>query len=157
MAEHVWCCGFMVEATNPLWLYLTSISFACKVFWHLDTVDGHMGAPFCHNTWVNNIREKMGYGEAFMMLWCHGWGCQAPLTVSHIHIICMQSVLAPWWVVDGHMGSPLCHKCACAIGGEFWNKNGMAEPVWWMLWFHGWGYQPPLTGSHIHIICMQSV
>jgi hypothetical protein len=64
------------------------------------------------------VLRKLGYGRACMMLWCHGWGCKPPLNASHIHIGCMQSVLAPWDAVDGHMGTPLCHNTG-AGGGEF--------------------------------------
>ena len=64
------------------------------------------------------ILGKMGYGWACMMLRCHGWGCKPPLTASHIHIGCIQSVLAAWDAVDGHMGTHLC-CITCAGGGEF--------------------------------------
>jgi hypothetical protein len=36
--------------------------------------------------------RKMGSGRACMMLWCHGWGWNPPLTASHIHIGCIQSL-----------------------------------------------------------------
>jgi hypothetical protein len=92
-----------------------------------------------------------------MMLWCHGWGCKPPLNVSHIHIGCIQSVLAPWDAVDGHMGPPLCRK-TCAGGGWILvlRKLGYGRACM-MLWCHGWGCKPPLNASHIHIGCMQSV
>ena len=64
------------------------------------------------------ILGKTGYGRACAMSWCHGWGCKPPLTASHIHIGCIQSVLAPWDDVDGHMGTLLC-RITCAGGGEF--------------------------------------
>ncbi len=51
--------------------------------------------------------EKLGYGQTRMMLECHGWGCKWLQTVYHIHIGCMQCVLASWYAVDGHMGVPL--------------------------------------------------
>jgi len=54
------------------------------------------------------ILGKMGYGWACMMLRCHGWGCKPPLAAFHIHIGCIQSVLAAWDAVDGHMGTSLC-------------------------------------------------
>jgi hypothetical protein len=63
------------------------------------------------------ILGKLGYGRAHMKLRCHGWGWKPPLTVSHIHIRCIQSVLAPWDVVDGHMGAPLRWYTS---GGEGW-------------------------------------
>jgi hypothetical protein len=51
------------------------------------------------------------------MLWCHGRGCKPPLTASHIHIGCIQSVLAPSYAVDGHMVTPLhCYTCAGGVG-----------------------------------------
>ena len=37
------------------------------------------------------ILGKLGYGRACMMLRCHGWGWNPPLTASHIHIGCIQS------------------------------------------------------------------
>ncbi len=53
-----------------------------------------------------------------MTLWIHGWCCKRSQVASHTHIICIQSVLAPWYAVDGHMGAPL-HCNTCASGGEF--------------------------------------
>jgi hypothetical protein len=55
-------------------------------------------------------------------------GCQPPLTASHIHIGCTQSVLAPYNAVDRHMGASLC-CITCAGGGEFLENWSMAEPV----------------------------
>jgi len=68
--------------------------------------------------WGGGILGEMGYGQACMMLQCHGWGFKPQLTASHIHIGCIQSVLAPWDAVDGHMGASLCWN-TCAGGGEF--------------------------------------
>ena len=105
--------------------------------------------------WWGWILGKMGCGRACMMLRCHCWGFKPPLTASHIHIGCIHSVLAPWDAVDGHMCTPLC-CITCAVGGEFQWKWGMAKPVR-CCWCHGWGCKPPLTASHIHIGCIQSV
>ena len=78
--------------------------------------------PYAFNTsckwgW---ILGKIGYGQACMMLADHGWGCKPPLTASHIHIGCIQSVLAPGDAVDGHMGASLCVQ----VGVSF-RKNGV--------------------------------
>jgi len=70
----------------------------------------------CRWGWVLG---KMGCGRACMMMWCHCWGCKPPLTASHIHIGCIQSALAPWDAVDGHMGAPLCRTITCAGGVGF--------------------------------------
>ena len=50
---------------------------------------------------------------AQMTLWCQSWGSKPPQIASHIHIIYIQSVLAPLYAVEGHMGAPLlCYACA---------------------------------------------
>ncbi len=46
-------------------------------------------------------------------------GLQTPMKASHIHIICIQSVLEPSDAVDGHVNAPLC-SYACAGGNEFY-------------------------------------
>ena len=99
---------------HPYWMYTSVLA-------PWDAMDGHMGTPLCRNSlcrWWGWILEKLGYGRACMMLWCHGWDCKPPLTASHIHIGCMQSVLSPWDAVDGHMGTPLCRN-TCADVVEF--------------------------------------
>ncbi len=87
-----------------------------------------------------------------MVLWCHGWGYKQLQKAPHIHIISIQSVLAPWYAVDGHMGAPL-HWYLCKWGWMFRKLGcGRGQTV---LWFHGWGYKQLQTASHIHIICIQ--
>ncbi len=51
------------------------------------------------------IFGNLGCGWVCAMLQCHGWGSKPPWIASHIHIICIQIVLAPWYAVDGHMGA----------------------------------------------------
>jgi hypothetical protein len=89
------------------------------------------------------------------MLWCHGWGSKPLWTTSLIHTIYIQSVLAPWYAVDGHMGPPL-HCYTWADRGWILGK---LEYSWapMMLLCHGWGSKPPCTASLIHIIYTQSV
>jgi hypothetical protein len=70
------------------------------------------------------------YGRAWIILWCHGWGCKPPLTASHIHIGWIKRVWAPWDAVDGHMGASLCHWCIVQVGVNLRENWGMAEPVW---------------------------
>ena len=98
--------------------------------------------------------RKNGYGWAQVILLDHGWGSKPTWSASHIHIICIQSVLAPWNVVDGHMGQSL-HCYACAGEMDF-RKNGYGW-AWVMLQYYGWGSKPTWSASHIHIICIQSV
>jgi hypothetical protein len=73
---------------------------------------------------------KLGcwWGQKFM--WCHGWGYKQLQKASHIHAICIQSVLAPWYAVDGHMGTPLhCYTC---VGGDKWLESwGVGESEWY--------------------------
>jgi len=120
--EPVWCCGVIVEASNPHWLHPTSILNVYKCFSSLRWRGWAYGCilmPYymCRWRWVGFFGE-MGYGRACMMLRCHGWGFKPPLTASHIHIGCIQRVLACWDAVDGHMGASLCCNM-CSGGGEF--------------------------------------
>ncbi len=95
------------------------------------------------------IFQKLGYGWGQrMVLWWHGWEYKELQTASQIHITCIQSVLAPWYAVDGHMGAPLL----------VWRKGYVRYLRGRMLlWCHGWGYKQLQTASHIHITCIQSV
>ena len=96
---------------------------------------------------------KLGKGWAKMTLWCHGWGCEPPLTASHIYIGCIESVWATSYAVDGHMGAPL--HCYTFAGGSWILGNwGKVKPKWHCCACHGWGYKPPLTASRIHIECV---
>jgi hypothetical protein len=83
----------------------------------------------CRWGWISG---QKGYGRACMILWCRGrgWKLKTPMTSSHIHIGCIQSVLAPWDEVDGPMGASLCCN-TIAAGGEIREKRGMVEPVWY--------------------------
>jgi hypothetical protein len=62
----------------------------------------------------------LGYDWARVTLWCHGWGCKPPLTASHIHTRCIQSVLAPLYAMDGHMGASLHYYSVQQVGT--WSK-----------------------------------
>ncbi len=76
----------------------------------------------CRQGWIFG---KLGCGWEQMVLWCHGWGYKQLQTASHIHIICLHSVLAPWYAVDGHI-APL-HCYTSASGGEFLDSWGVGE------------------------------
>jgi hypothetical protein len=89
-----------------------------------------------------------------MTLWCHGWGCKSLQTMYHIHIGCIQSVLAPWYAVDGHMGAPLyCYTCGGR--GQILKNWGMGEPEWCcgVMVKAARGFRL----YHIHIGCIQCV
>ncbi len=98
---------------------------------------------------------KLVCGWDWMLLWFYGWGYKQLQKASHIHIICIQSVLAPWFAVDWNMVIPL-HCYTGAGGGDFFGKLacGWEQMV---LWCHGWVYKQLQTASHIHIICIKSV
>jgi hypothetical protein len=49
------------------------------------------------------------------------------LNALHIHIGSLQSVQAPLYAVDAHMGAPL-HSYTCAGGGQILEKLGKGEP-----------------------------
>ncbi len=56
-----------------------------------------------------------------------------PWSAFHIHIGCIQSVLAPWYAMNGHMGPP-SHCYACACWGWIFGDNevdGRPELEWW--------------------------
>ena len=116
-----------------------------------------------------DFREN-GYGWAQVILLDHGWGSKPTWSAFHIHIICIQSVLAPWNVVDGHMGQPLyCYACAGGVGFQekwVWLSLSDVAILWLRLQTHmeciphpyymytkcfitwiccGWGYGSTLT------------
>ncbi len=72
----------------------------------------------------------LGCGWGLMVLWFHGWGYKQLQKASHIHIICIQSVLAPWYAVDGQIGAPF-HCYTSASGGEFLESWGVGEAKWY--------------------------
>jgi len=100
---------------------------------------------------------KMGHGRACLMLRCHGWGWEPPLTASHIHIGCIQSVLVPlemlWMGIWVHPYAVIRVLVGVRV---ILGKMGHGRACM-MLRCHGWGWKPPLTASHIHIGCIQSV
>jgi len=97
---------------HPYWMYTKCFSTLRCCGWAY----GCILMPYykCRCGWVLG---NMGHYRACMMLWSHGWGFKPPLTASHIHIGCIQSVLAPWDAVDRHMGASLCRTITCAAGG----------------------------------------
>jgi hypothetical protein len=67
----------------------------------------------------------------------------------------MESVWAPSYAVDMHMGAPL-HSFTGKVGPDFGNlgQHGYYEM---MAWWHCWSCRPPLFASHIHIGYMKCV
>ena len=68
----------------------------------------------------------------------------------HIHIRCIQTVLAPWYAVDGYMGAPLyCYTCG--VRGQILKNWDMGKPEWC------WGVMVEAARGfrlyHIHIGC----
>jgi hypothetical protein len=120
----------MVEASNPLEVHPTSILYVYKVFQHLDMlwmgicVRPYTGMPVQVGG-RERILGKFGQGGAWEMLYCHGWGSKPAWSAFHIHFICIQSVSAPWYAVDGHMASTLTLLCLCRSGVEF-RKIGLS-------------------------------
>ena len=85
-------------------------------------------------------------------------------TASHIHIICVQSVLAPWYAVDGHMGTPL-HCYTCVSGGGFLESWGVGESEWYFgviveatnsFRLYPTSIQEDVTDSIIYFLAIQS-
>jgi hypothetical protein len=125
MAEPEWCCNVMIDAPNPMDWIPHPYHIYTKCFSTLICCEWAYG---CTLTLLCLCRSgvdfwKFGWGWARVMLQCHGWGSKPPWTVSHIHIKCIQSVLAAWYAVDGHMGAPL-HCYACKGRGLILGKLG---------------------------------
>jgi hypothetical protein len=106
----LWCHGNGRSCKPPLTASHIHIRWIKSVLVPWDTVDGLMVHPYavhhymCRWGWDLG---NMGYCRACMRLWCHCRGWKPPLTAPHIHIGCIQSVLAPWDAVDGRMGASL--------------------------------------------------
>ena len=62
--------------------------------------------PKGYNVLTGWILGKLGWAQAQVMLYCHDWGSKPTWSASHIHFICIHSVSAPWYAVDGHMVRP---------------------------------------------------
>ena len=128
---------------HPYWRYMKCLNL--HMLWL-----GLWIQPYC-NTCAGGVTWSQ------MMLWCHGWGCKRSQTASHIHIGGIWCVWAHSYTLDGHMGAPLhCNTCSGGWSVIFW-KNGVVRLHQMILWNHGWGWEPPLTASHIHIGCIWSV
>ncbi len=95
------CCGWTYGCTLTL-------SYLCRWGW---------------------IFGKFGCARGQTVLRFHGWGYKQLQKASHIHVICIKSVLAPWYAVDGYMGAPL-HCYTCVGGGEFWEICSVDESEW---------------------------
>ena len=90
-------------------------------------------------TWVHPytvppVQVRMYFGEIKGMakpMWCCKVMVKAPMPCK-LHptsISYIQSVLAPWYAVDGHMCAPL-HCSTCAGGGWFWKIGGVGKSKW---------------------------
>ncbi len=155
VATMKWWHDDIVEAVDHHWLLPTSI---LDIWWAPSyAVDRYMGAPLHGYTGIvgpdfGNLGQR-GYYE--MMAWLHCCGCRPPLFASHIHIRYVQSVWAPSYAVDRHMGAPL-HCYIGKVSPDFGNlgQRGYYEM---MAWLHCWGCKPPLTAFHIHRKCLSTV
>jgi hypothetical protein len=64
--------------------------------------------------WVDCV-----YLWAHVMSWCQSWGYNSLQTESHIHIGCIQSVLAPWYAVYAYGATLAVIPCLCRLGVDF--------------------------------------
>jgi hypothetical protein len=133
-----WKVGVWVRATGIVvsWLRLQAASVCIPHTYHIHTKCFSTliccGRTYrstltllyqCKWGWIHGTL-RCGWGQ--MLLWCHGWGYKQLQTASHIHIICIQSVLATWYAVDGHIGAHLhCHTSAS--GAEFLESWDVGE------------------------------
>ncbi len=132
--QHGQCCEIrwwhnnIVEDVDHRWLLPTSIldvwkpiqsSFIC-------CVDRHMGAPLHSYTGkvVGPDFGKLGsmWGYEMMARW-HCWGSKPPLTVSHIHIWIIKSVLSTsmFLCCGWAYGCTLTLLYLCRVAAKFWN------------------------------------
>ncbi len=64
-----------------------------------------------------------------MMPLRHGWGSQSPQTASHIHIRHIESVLAHWYAVYGHM-AVASNSFTQTTWLIFWGSGSLVESKW---------------------------
>ena len=157
MTELEWYFGVMVKALNPYWPHPRFILDVCKCFsaficWGC----GHMGAPL-------TLIPFAGGGQ-ISENW--GWLSLSDIVVSKLRLQtpfdCIPHsywMSAKWFCTFicwgcGHMGAPL-HLFLLQEEAKFLKIGD--DWAWVTLWCNGWGCKPPLTASHIHIGCPQSV
>ncbi len=108
MGERGWYCGVMVESTNGFRLHPTSISYVYNCFSTLICCGWTYGCTLtllyrCRWGWMFG---KLASRQGQIVLWFQCWVYKQLQKASHIHIIRIQSVLAPWYAVIGHRVHP---------------------------------------------------
>ncbi len=127
-----WCHYTMVEAVEPFTLHPTaSMSCIYRVFEHLWLM--WMGIWLhihtCTTTDVCPVLVELAkiLGDVSVVVetavpLCNGWECRTFQTASHIHLIHIHGVWAPYIVVDWHMAPP-SHRYHTSVDmGERWQK-----------------------------------
>ncbi len=136
------CHYTAVEAVEPFKLHSMSMSYLYEVFAHLHRL--WMGIwlhiHIVTTTDTSLIPDLWKFAEILpdasvqTMPLHFGWGCRTFQTASHVHVIPICSVLAPFRVVDGHMASHshrYQNRCCPRFGKVGWN------PTWCKCSNHG--------------------
>jgi len=149
----LWCHGW--DCKQPLTASRIHFGSIESVWEPSYAVDGHMGAPLHCYTCAGDGQIFGNWGEV-NPIWHHGVMVEA---VNHhwlllTSILDIESVWAPSYAVDGHMGAPL-HCFLCRWVQIFGNWGSKVKPKWCCCACHGWGCKPLLTASHIHIECVE--
>ena len=115
----------MVEAVNHIWLLFNI--HPCQTY----IVLCHLLMMSVCILWVHpytvtpiNLDQSLqfwGHCQVEMMPQCHGLDSKPTWSSSHINIICIQSVSAPWYAVDGGWAyvCALTLLCLCRSGEDF--------------------------------------
>jgi hypothetical protein len=127
-SEPVWCGNVMVVAQTPHGVHSASIRNVYKVFWHIDMprIDTWVPPYIVRPVKVRSGLDWQGFWvdkRARVMSWCHGWGSNPLWNAFHIHMICIQSVLASLHAGDSHVGPPLHSDTSLQVGGGFWGNR----------------------------------
>ena len=83
---------------HPYWMYSKSFSTLRCSGWAYGYT--HMPYYMCRRGW---ILGEMGYGQACMMLWCHGWGWKPPI----------ECIPHPYWMYANCFITLRCCGWAC--------------------------------------------
>jgi hypothetical protein len=145
----------MVEAVNHIWLLLTSILEIYCVLAPFNDVSVYIMSEPLHlqHYYTNKPGSILAriLGSLAKLKWCHDVmveaDCTPPLIAFHIHIGCIDIVMAPFHDVRGHM-SALLLRYTSKARSDFWQFWVTVEWKWchgsWP-WCHGWGCKPHLV------------
>ena len=106
--EHLWCCKVMVDVVNHHTLHPTSILYTdikcfniiiCCGWGYGGTLNVNIceGGDWFLGNWGYCWTRVIRYGWVLVVLYGHDWGYNPPHSASHVHIIYMWSISAPFF------------------------------------------------------------